>query len=408
MKAVQFLGTVPRYLFSKAAGMLTEKAFYGPLSGVVLRDVGEPGLPSPNWVKVKTRYSGICGSDLNLILLHDSPSSSPYVSFPFTFGHENCGTVVDVGASVDDIRVGQRVLVDPVLSCGPREVAEPCEFCKRGDYSLCQNFTKGIVSPGFAIGLCRDTGGGWSERFVAHKSQVIPLDDDISFEDAALVDAFCSALHPVLRNFPEDSDTCLVMGAGVIGISVVAALRALESRARVVVMAKYPFQAELARSFGADAVVCSRESDDYFKHLADVLGGKVLKPMVGKRIVQGGADLVFECVGSSTSIDDALRFTRSGGRMVLVGLAAFPKGVDWTPIWLNEITVRGSFWCGGETYEGEKTTTYRLACALLRERKVSLARLLTHTFRIEDYRQAIEANLHKSASKVVKAAFAFD
>ncbi len=408
MKAVQFLGTVPRYLLSKAAGAFTEKAFYGPVSGVVLREVEEPRLPSANWVKVKTRYSGICGSDINLILLHDSPSSSPYVSFPFTFGHENCGTVVEVGANVDDIRVGQRVLVDPVLSCGPREIAEPCEFCKRGDYSLCQNFTEGVVSPGFAIGLCRDTGGGWSERFVAHKSQIIPLDDDITFEDAVLVDAFCSALHPVLRNFPDDRDTCLVMGAGVIGISVVAALRALGSRARVVVMAKYPFQAELARSFGADAVVCSRESDDYFKDLADILGGKVLKPMVGKRIVQGGADLVFECVGSSTSIDDALRFTRSGGRMVLVGLAAFPRGVDWTPIWLNEITVRGSFWCGGETYRGERTTTYRLAYALLKERKVSLARLLTHTFRLKDYRKAIEANLHKSTSKVVKAAFSFD
>jgi len=408
MKAVQFLGTVPRYLFSKAAGALTERAFYGPASGVVLRDVQEPRLPSANWVKVKTRYSGICGSDINLILLHDSPSSSPYVSFPFTFGHENCGTVVEVGANVDNVRVGQRVLVDPVLSCGPREIAEPCDFCKRGDYSLCQNFTEGIVSPGFAIGLCRDTGGGWGEFFVAHKSQVIPLDDDVTFEDAVVVDAFCSALHPVLRNFPDDRDTCLVMGAGVIGISVVAALRALGSRARVVVMAKYPFQAELARAFGADDVVCSRASADYFGDLAKTLGGKVLKPMVGKRIVQGGADVVFECVGSSTSIDDALRFTRSGGRMVLVGLAAFPKGVDWTPIWLNEITVRGSFWCGGETYEGRKTTTYRLAYELIKNGKVSLSRLLTHKFRVGDYKKAIEANLHKSASKVVKSAFEFD
>ncbi|MGE5572021.1 MAG: zinc-binding dehydrogenase, partial [Bacteroidota bacterium] len=231
---------------------------------------------------------------------------------------------------------------------------------------------------------------------------------DVTFEDAVVVDAFCSALHPVLRNFPDDRDTCLVMGAGVIGISVVGALRALGSRARVVVMAKYPFQAELAHAFGADDVVCSRESEDYFRDLAKALNGKVLKPMVGKRIVQGGADVVFECVGSSTSIDDALRFTRSGGKMVLVGLAAFPRGVDWTPIWLNEITVRGSFWCGGETYMGGATTTYRLAYGLLKERKVSLARLLTHRFRLQDYRKAIDANLHKSGSRVVKSAFEFD
>lgn len=408
MKAVQFLGTVPRYVFSKIAGSITKRAFYGRFSGVVLREVEEPPLPSENWVKVRTRYSGICGSDLNLILLHDSPSSSPYVSFPFTFGHENCGVVEEVGASVDGIEVGQRVLVDPVLSCGPREIARPCEFCKAGEYSLCQNFTEGIVSPGFAIGLCRDTGGGWGERFVAHESQIIPLPDDVSFEDAVLVDAFCSALHPVLRNLPSDSETCLVMGAGVIGISVVAALRALGSRARIVVAAKYPFQADLARSYGADVALSLRESADYFQDLADTLGGKVKKPIIGKRIVQGGADVVFECVGTSTSIDDALRFTRSGGRMVLVGLAAFPRGVDWTPIWLNEITVRGSFWCGGETYRGRKTTTYRLAVDLLTEGAVSLARLLTHKFKLEDYRDAIEANLHKSSSKVVKSAFSFD
>ncbi len=408
MKAVQFVGSIPRYLLSKVAGSITEKAFYGSLSSVVFRDVDEPRLPSENWVRVAPRYSGICGSDLNLILLHDSPSSSPYVSFPFTFGHENCGIVEEVGSNVHGVEVGQRVVVDPVLSCEPREMPEPCEFCKAGDYSLCQNFTEGVVSPGFAIGLCRDTGGGWGEHFVAHKSQVIPLPDEVSFEDAVVVDAFCSALHPVLRNFPLDSDTCLVLGAGVIGICAVAGLRALGSRAKIVVVAKYPFQADLARKYGADAALCLKESADYFRDLADILGAKLRRPLVGKRIAQGGADVVFECVGSPRSIDDALRFTRSGGRMVLVGLVAFPRGVDWTPIWLNEITVRGSFWCGGENYRGKTTTTYRLAVDLLRERAVSLAPLLTHKFRLEDYRRAIDAHLRKSQSKMVKSAFSFD
>ncbi len=408
MKAVQFLGTIPRYLFSKAAGRFSPRAYYGRLSGVALRDVEPPRLPSENWVRVKTRYSGICGSDMNLILLHDSPSSSPYVSFPFTFGHENCGFIEEVGARVEGLAPGQRVVVDPVLWCGPREIAEPCDYCRAGEYSLCQNFTRGIVSPGFAIGLCRDTGGGWSQYFVAHKSQAIPLPDTVSFEDAALMDAFCSALHPVLRNLPRDSDTVLVMGAGVIGVCVVASLRALGSRCRIVVAARYPFQAEFARRYGADVVVCARESADYFAEIAETLGAKLMKPLVGKRVVQGGADVVFECVGSAASIDDALRLAMSGGKMVLVGLAAFPHGVDWTPIWLNELSIRGSFWCGGETYNGAKTTTYRLALDILRDGRVSLAPLLTHAFRLEQYREAIEANLHKSRTRLVKAVFAFD
>jgi len=265
-----------------------------------------------------------------------------------------------------------------------------------------------VVSPGFAIGLCRDTGGGWQDVFVAHQSQIVPLPDGVSFEDAALIDAFCSALHPVMRDFPRDRDTCLVMGAGVIGLCVVAALRALGSSARIVVVAKYRHQADYAKRYGADVVLCLRESADYFQDLADALGAKVLKPIIGKRIVQGGADVVFECVGSATSIDDCLRFTRSGGKMVLVGLAAFPRGVDWTPIWLNELTVRGSFWCSDETYQGRNTTTYRLAVDLLEERKVSLEQLLTHRFGLRSYREAIRANLHKSASRLIKAAFAFD
>ena len=169
----------------------------------------------------------------------------------------------------------------------------------------------------------------------------------MSFEEAALIDAFCSALHPVMRNYPKDDDTCLVMGAGVIGLSVVAGLRALGSSTKIVVVAKYPHQAELAASYGADKVVCLKEENDYFQALAGTLDGELLKPIIGKRIIEGGADVVFECVGSTTSIDDSLRFARAGGKMVLVGLASFPKGVDWTPIWLHEVMVKGSFWCGG-------------------------------------------------------------
>jgi threonine dehydrogenase-like Zn-dependent dehydrogenase len=130
--------------------------------------------------------------------------------------------------------------------------------------------------------------------------------------------------------------------------------------------------------------------------------------MLGKRVVVGGAHTIFDCVGSSTSIDDALRFTMPHGTMVLVGLAAFPKGVDWTPIWLKEIQVRGSFWCSTEQFEGRAMRTYEIAVELLRSGRLSLSPLLTHKFSLDEYKQAIEANLNLGKSRVIKSVFEFD
>jgi threonine dehydrogenase-like Zn-dependent dehydrogenase len=413
VKAVQFLGSVPRWVYSKAVGRFRREAYYDSFSNVVLRDVSAPRLPGPEWVRVRTKYSGICGSDKNLVLLHDSPSTSPFSSFPFTIGHENCGHLVEMGPEAEarlagTLPVGSRVLVDPVLSCIPRGIEPVCGSCARGDYQLCENFREGTVSPGFAIGTCRDTGGGWSEEFVAHYTQLIPLPDEVSFEEAACVDAFCSSLHPVIRNFPPDDSTVLIIGSGIIGISAVAAIRALGGRARIVTLAKYEFQGEAALAHGADHVVYMRRGSDYYAELAEALGSRLLRPLMGKRVVLGGAETVFDCVGSSTSIDDALRFTAPRGTMVLIGLASFPAGVDWTPIWLKEASVRGSFWCGSEEFHGRRMRAYEVAVELMKTGRVSLAGLLTHRFRLSDYRRAIEANLNIGREKLIKSAFYFD
>lgn len=419
MKAVQFEGTVPRYVYSTTAGAISRTAYYDKFSNIVLRDVSPPALPTPEWVRVKTKYAGFCGSDKNLILLHDSPSTSPFASFPFTIGHENCGYITEMGAVAAErlskpaagtpagLGLGARVLVDPLLSCVPRGISPVCPSCAGGDYSLCANFTEGSVAPGMSIGTCRDTGGGWSEEFVAHYSQLIPLPDNVSFEDAVLVDAFCSSLHPVMRNFPRDDWTVLIIGCGVIGLSAIAAIRALGGKAKIVALAKHKFQGEAAAELGADAVVYMSRSSDYYAQLADILGAKLLKPMLGKRVVVGGAHIVYDCVGSSTSIDDALRFTLPHGAMVLVGLAAFPKGVDWTPIWLKEVQVRGSFWCSTEHFENRTLRTYEVAVELVRTGRLSLAPLLTHKFGLDDYKQAIQANLNLRESRLIKSAFEF-
>ena len=408
MKAIQFDDSVPRYVFSKAISAVYKPVLFGPLSCISYRDVPEPALPGDDWARVKVRYAGICGSDLNLIRLSDSPSMSPFTSFPFTIGHENVGRLSEVGAAVKGFAVGDRVVADPVLPCATRGITPVCRFCAEGEYSRCVNFAEGNISAGLITGACRDTGGSWSPEFVAHAHQLFHVPDNVSDENAILVDAFCSSLHPVMRNQPRAGDTVLILGAGIIGICAVAALRALGIPCRILVVAKYPFQGELALHYGADEIIYLRDKD-LFEAVATQTGARVYKPILGERMLMGGADVVFECVGNDRSIDHALRFAGEGGKVVLVGLAGLAKGIDWTSIWFHELEVTGCFAYSVENYQDGRIRTYQLALDWLAEGRLDLTPLLTHRFRLEDYRSALHMLLtRKSTHRMLKAVFEFD
>lgn len=407
MKSVQLVESIPRYLVTKAIGAIYRPAFWGPLAMLRYREVPEPALPGPQWVKVRTRYGGICGSDLNTILLRDSPVLSAFVSFPFVPGHENVGVIVEVGPEVEGFAVGDRVVVEPLLPCVTRGIAEPCAFCRRQEYSLCQNFARGDLAPGFGIGTCRDTGGSWGPYFVAHQSQLLVVPDSVSDENALMAEPFAVALQAVLGNLPAEDETVLVLGAGVIGLCTVAALRAVGSGAQVIVIAKYPFQGEMARRLGADMVIDQR-AVDYYQALAEATGGALYRPVLGKRVLIGGADRVYECVGSNSSIDDSLRLAGNSGTVVLVGLAAIPKRVDWTPIWMKELTVRGHFWCSTQMFRGQRVRTMQLTLDWMAEGRLDLAPFVTHRFRPEEYRRALAVTTSKGKYRVLKSAFIFE
>jgi threonine dehydrogenase-like Zn-dependent dehydrogenase len=223
-----------------------------------------------------------------------------------------------------------------------------------------------------------------------------------------MVEPFSVALHAVMCNYPRNDEVVLVLGAGVIGICVVTALRALGSKARVIALAKYPFQGEMIQHYGADQVIYLTRGDGHYEELAQALESRLYKPLLGKQVMVGGAGLVFDCVGSGDSLDDALRFTHSGGRVILVGLAAVPKGIDWTPIWLNEIKVKGSYIYSTELYQRKRMRTFELALALMAEGVVDLAPLVTHKFKLGDYRRALAAVASKGRKGIFKAVFAFD
>jgi threonine dehydrogenase-like Zn-dependent dehydrogenase len=281
-------------------------------------------------------------------------------------------------------------------------------MCRRGEFNLCQRFDQGTLAPGMLTGFCRDTGGSWSAEFVAHRSQLLAVPEQLSDEEAVLAEPFAVSLHAVLRNLPDPDDTVLVIGGGVVGLCAIAALRGVGVRSRIVALARHAFQAEAAQRLGADVVLGRTRGKALQRKLVDTFDASALKPVLGPDVVVGGADIVFDCVGSSSSLSDALRYAGSGGRLVVIGLAGTPNGIDWTPVWLNELTIRGAFTYAQEKFEGESISTMALALRLLAEKRVDLCGLVNHRFALADYRDALETVTSKDSSGVIKAVFAFD
>jgi threonine dehydrogenase-like Zn-dependent dehydrogenase len=407
MIAVQFRKSIPRYLALRALGPRWPGAYTGAVSMISLRTLPEPRLPAPDWVRVRPILSGVCGSDLATICAKGSAYLSPLTSTPFVLGHEVVGRVTEVGSAADGVAVGDRVVLQPALGCRVRGIEPACQVCASGRLALCRNVTRGDISAGIQTGYCRDTGGAWSETFVAHASQLYQVPDALSDETAVLVEPFACALHGALRapcrSGPQIRPTVLVMGCGSIGLLTIMALRSLGSTARVVAVAKYPHQREHAGVLGADEVLAYESRvDDRYARLAAALGAELHRPEIGKPTVIGGADVVFDCVASSTSIDDCLRFTRAGGAMVLVGMPAIPSGVDWTAIWFKELSVHAAYAYGQEEIDGRARSTFDLALEILQQHGARLRPLVGEPFALNDYRRAVEAALHVGASRMVK------
>ena len=411
MKAVQFKVSIPRWVFCKIFEKIWGNIHLSRFSLTHYVDIPEPQLanaPNEEWVKIKTRLSGICGSEVGLIYLQDSPALTPFLSSPYVLGHENMGIIDEKGKKVKGFEVGDRVIINGVLPCRVRGIEPECELCAQGQFTSCLNFTKGNLSPSLYSFTCRDTGGGWSSHYLAHEFQLYHVPDSVSDEDAMLVEPLTCGLQSISRCYPKDTDTVLIFGAGMIGIAVVAALRALGSKAHIIVLAKYKFQGEWCEKYGADEIIYLRDGD-YYEQLAKSLNVTLKKPELGKRVVvDGGADVVYECVGNDTAVNDALRFTKPNGKLALIGLVGKTKKVDWSFSWFKDLTMIGTNAMCTMVYQGERIPTFQLALNFLEEGQLELKPLLSQKFKLEDWKDAIKAVRAKGRHKIVKAAFAFD
>lgn len=400
MRALVYRKSVPRYLLMRAGAKRLKNLQTGRFSPLQLEDVPEPKLPTPEWVRVKPLLSGICGSDLGTLSSENSPYFSPITSPPFVLGHEVVGSVVEDNSGFS---AGERVVLEPALGCEARGIETLCPYCATGRYALCLNVTKGSVSPGLQTGFCRDTGGSWSQgTLVAHPSQLHRVPDALSDEAAVAVEPLACAVHAALKASPGPDETVLVIGAGSIGLFTVAALRQLTGVGRIICVAKHPRQREEALRLGADEVVHPKET---YTALPAMLGTEAHQPELGKPVVMGGADKVFECVGSPSTMEDTMRLTRPGGDVSLVGMPGAKSSLDLTALWYKEVSLSGTYAYGVEEYEGEKVKSFELAMRLAPE--IGLEKLVGPHFRLENYRQAISAARSSGREGNVKVVFDF-
>ena len=403
MQAIQYNKSIPRYLIARLLGKRWSWLYTSWLSCTRLIDIDDPQLPSPEWVKIKTHLSGICGSDLATITAKGSPYFSPFTSCPFVFGHEVVGEVAEIGSQVDAYDVGDRVVIEPVLPCEVRGIKPKCHQCQRGHYASCENIARGEISAGVQTGYCRDTGGGWSTYFVAHKNQIHRVPDEVPDEIAVLIEPFACALHGVLKANLKDTDEILILGAGTIGLLTLAAIRHLGKPNRIFIIGKQEHQQDPARELGADVVFQPGKAvyDDFCR----LTEAESYQPELGKPVILGGVDVTFDCVASADTIDDALRLTRAGGRVMLVGMPAIPKNIEWTALWHKGIEIKGVYAYGLECYQGEQIRTFTLGIQLLQKMGNKLLPLVGGLFTLKNYREAVQTALHTGKFGSVKTVF---
>lgn len=408
MKAVQFSKSIPRYIAQKVIGGRS-RAWNLAASPVQLVELPHPSLPGDDWVRVRPNLCGICGSDLATILAKGSPYLAPITSMPFVLGHEVVGTVAEVGSEVRHWTVGDRVVLHPALGCEVRGIDPRCDACRRGDHALCRNVRRGCISAGIQTGYCRDTGGGWSESLVAHESQLFAVPPHVADEVAVLVEPLACAAHGVLRAGIQPDDTVVIMGCGSIGLLAVAAIRALYEHVSIVAIGKYRHQRDAATLLGATRTLESAGSvAERYAVWAEALDANVIKPELGKPTVLGGADVVFDCVASSESIDDSIRFCRAGGTLVLVGMPGVPRGIDWTPLWFQELTLVASYAYGQEQFRGRQCDTFEIALEIAQSAHEPLRTLVGETFPLERYRDALRAAMSTGRSRSIKTVLRID
>jgi threonine dehydrogenase-like Zn-dependent dehydrogenase len=381
------------------------------LAPMRLTEMDRPRPLGPDWVIAQTRLTGICGSDAKQVFMDfgnvEGTALGSWFSMPQVLGHEVVAEVVEIGPEARGLRRGQRVVLNPWLSCGPRGIEPKCPSCVHGDLSLCEHFAEGRVAPGIHTGTSRDASGGWAEFLPAHDSMLFPVPDEIPDEVAVFADPFAVSLHSVTRNPPPPKAKVLIYGHGALGTCANAIVHTLYPDADVAVVARFPAQVELARKLGASLVVDPGDRAAIIDQVTAWAGGRVVPSQFGLPMAHpGGVDVVYDTIGKAETLEVGARVLKARCTLVQSGVHG-PERWESSPLYFKELHLTGSNAFGVEEVEGVRKHGIQHYLDLVRAGRIDLRGMLTHTFRLEQWHEAFEALATQSQSGAIKVAFDF-
>ena len=282
-----------------------------------VEEIEEPKVTSDG-VKIKVKWCGICGSDLHEYLGgpifipvgHPHPLSG--TTAPVVLGHEFSGDVIEVGNNVTNFKTGDRVIVEPIVACGK------CPACLEGKYNLCSSL-------GFH-GLC-GSGGGFAEYTVFPEKFIHKIPDEMSYEQAALVEPMTVALHSIRVGDFKTGDTALVLGSGPIGLATIECLKAAGAKL-IIVLQRKSIRQEYAKRAGADVVLDPNEVD-------------IVEEV--KKLTNGvGVDVAFETTGAQIGFDIGIDSIKFEGVLVVTSIWENDAKIDPNKLVFSEKKIVGT------------------------------------------------------------------
>jgi L-iditol 2-dehydrogenase len=329
-------------------------------SKLEVADLPKP-VAGPGEVLVQVAACGICGSDV-----HGYDGSSGRRIPPLVMGHEAAGVIAEVGEGVSRFGIGDRVTFDSTVYCGV------CDYCLHGQVNLCDDRqVVGVSTPDFR------RAGAFAEFVTVPERIVYPLPDELSFAEAAMLEAVSVALHAVAVSDIKGGETALVIGAGMIGLLTLQAAR-VAGCSRILVADVDTTRLNLAKEAGADMTILASGSD---------MVGEVLRQTNGR-----GVDLVLEAVGRDETVSAAVDTVRKGGTVTLIGNITPQVALPLQKVVSRQIRLQGSCASSGE---------YPEAIELVSSGKVRVTPLITAIAPLSDGAQWFE-RLHSREPNLMK------